>query len=180
MTRRERTLALLGAAFIAVYFFSLTHDALHAYFALDDSGNLYRAWYYPLGELFRANLLFFLTSPFYRPMGSAWYRAIFSVAGYDPVPFHVANLAILTANLWLTYTFSRRLSGSREVGALAALLIAYHPSFAYLYYDTAYIYDVLCYFFYFATLLLYVRVRQEARALKGWDWRRAADCSYAR
>lgn len=169
MTRREHTLALLGGAFIAVYFFSLTHDALHAYFALDDSGNLFRAWYYPLGQLFRANLLFFLTSPFNRPMGSAWYRAIFSVAGYNPVPFHVANLAILTANLWLTYAVSRRLSGSREVGALAALLIAYHPRFVYLYYDTAYIYDVLCYFFYFATLLLYARVRQQDRPLKGWE-----------
>jgi len=162
-------LALLGGAFIAVYFFSLTHDALHAYFALDDSGNLFRAWYYPLGELFRANLLFFLTSPFNRPMGSAWYRAIFSVAGYNPVPFHVANLAILTANLWLTYAVSRRLSGSREVGALAALLIAYHPRFVYLYYDTAFIYDVLCYFFYFATLLLYMRIRQQGRPLKGWE-----------
>ncbi|HUJ49584.1 MAG TPA: glycosyltransferase family 39 protein [Bryobacteraceae bacterium] len=169
MTRREQTLALLGGAFIAVYFFSLTHDALHAFFALDDSGNLYRAWYYPLPELFRANLLFFLTSPFNRPMGSAWYRAIFSFAGYNPVPFHIANLAILTANLWLTYALSRRLSGSREVGALAALLMAYHPRFAYLYFDTAYIYDVLCYFFYFATLLLYVRVRQQQRWLNGWE-----------
>ena len=169
MTRRERILALLGGAFIAVYFFSLTHDALHAFFALDDSGNLYRAWYYPLSELFRANLLFFLTSPFNRPMGSAWYRAIFSFAGYDPVPFHVANLAILTANLWLTYAVSRRLSASREVGALAALLIAYQPRFAYLYFDTAYIYDVLCYFFYFATLLLYLRVRQQQRWLNGWE-----------
>src|SRR5579871_1942045 len=158
MTRRERSLALLGATFIAAYFFSLTHDALHAFFALDDSGNLYRAWYYPLPELFRANLLFFLTSPFNRPMGSAWYRAIFSLAGYNPLPFHIANLAVLTANLWLTYAVSRRLSGSREVGALAALLIAYHPRFAYLYFDTAYIYDVLCYFFYFAALVLYMRI----------------------
>lgn len=169
MTRSERILALLGGAFIAVYFFSLTHDALHAYFALDDSGNLYRAWYYPLADLFRANLLFFLTSPFNRPMGSAWYRAIFSFAGYNPAPFHVANLAILTANLWLTYAVSRRLSGSREVGALAALLIAYHPRFVYLYFDTAYIYDVLCYCFYFATLLLYVRIRQQQRLPNGWE-----------
>ncbi len=169
MTRRERILALLGGAFIAVYFFSLTRDALHAYFALDDSGNLYRAWYYPLAELFRANLLFFLTSPFNRPMGSAWYRAIFSFAGYNPVPFHVANLVILLANLWFTYALSRRLSGSREVGALAALLMAYHPRFVYLYYDTAYIYDVLCYFFYFATLLFYMRVRQQQRVLKAWE-----------
>ena len=169
MTRRDRTLALLGGAFIAGYFLFLTRDALHAYFALDDSGNLYRAWYFPLAELFRANLLFFLTSPFNRPMGSAWYRAIFFFAGYNAVPFHVANLAILLANIWLTYAVSRRLTGSREVGALAALLIAYQPRFAYLYFDTAYIYDVLCYFFYFATLLLYIRARQQQRALTGWE-----------
>ena len=167
MTRREQTLALLGGIFITIYFLGLTHDALHAYFALDDSGNLYRAWYYPLAEHFRANILFFLTSPLNRPMGSTWYRAIFSWAGYNPVPFHVANLAILLANIWLTYAVARRLSGSREVGAFAALLIAYQPRFAYLYFDTAYIYDVLCYFFYFATLLVYVRARGQERALTG-------------
>jgi hypothetical protein len=169
MTRRDRTLALLGGAFIAGYFLLLTQDALHAYFALDDSGNLYRAWYFPLAELFRANLLFFLTSPFNRPMGSAWYRAIFFFAGYNPLPFHVVNLAILLVNIWLTYAVSRRLSGSREAGALAALLIAYQPRFVYLYFDTAYIYDVLCYLFYFAALLLYVRVRQQQRRLNGWE-----------
>ncbi len=67
------------------------------------------------------------------------------------------------------------------MGALAALLIAYHPRFVYLYYDTAYIYDVLCYFFYFATLLLYVRVRQQHRVLNGLGTcRRAAAYSFAR
>ena len=169
MTRRERTLAVLGGTFIAAYFLWLTRDALHAYFALDDSGNLFRAWYYSRTELFRANLLFFLTSHFYRPMGSAWYRTIFVFAGYNPVPFHVADLGILLANIWLTYAVSRRLSGSRETGALAALLITYHPRFAYLYFDTAYIYDVLCYFFYFSTLLFYIRVRGAQRGLHRWE-----------
>ena len=169
VTRRENILALLAASFIGVYFLSLTREALHAYFALDDSGNLFRAWYFPLPSLVRANLLFFLTSPFNRPMGSAWYRSIFFFAGYNPVPFHVANLIILLANVWLTYAVARRLSGSREAGALAALLIAYHPRFAYLYFDTAYIYDVLCYFFYFSTLLFYIRARQKMRALRAWE-----------
>jgi hypothetical protein len=169
MTRHERTLAVLGGTFIALYFLWLTRDALHAYFALDDSGNLFRAWYYPLTELFRANLLFFWTSHFYRPMGSAWYRTIFFFTGYDPVPFHIANLTILLANVWLTYAVSRRLSGSRETGALAALLIAYHPRFAYLYFDTAYIYDVLCYFFYFSTLLFYIRFRVGHRGPNRWE-----------
>lgn len=35
--------------------------------------------------------------------------------------------------------------------------------------DTAYIYDVLCYFFYFAALLFYIRIRQQKRVLSGWE-----------
>jgi hypothetical protein len=169
VTIRQRILPLLAASFIAIYFFALTRDTLHAYFALDDSGNLYRAWSYPLATLFRANFLFFLPSPFGRPMGSAWYRSIFYFAGYNPAPFHVANLLFLGGNLWLTYAVGRRLSGSREVGALTTLLLAYHPRFAGIYFDTAYIYDVLCYFFYFSAFLLYLRVRQQERALTTWE-----------
>ena len=174
MARRERILAAGAAFFIAAYFLALTHDAVHAYFALDDSGNLYRSWFYTLAELVKANLLFFLTSVFRRPAGSAWYRSIFYFAGYNPVPFHVVNLAILTANIWLTYAVARRLTYSREVGAFCALLVAYHPRFAYLYFDTAYIYDVLCYFFYFCALLFYLQVRDRQRPLRAWE---LATCS---
>jgi hypothetical protein len=35
-----------------------------------------------------------------------------------------------------------------------------------LYFDTAYIYDALCYFFFFSAFLLYVRVRQQDRLIK--------------
>src|SRR6202035_44984 len=51
----------------------------------------------------------------------------------------------------------------------AALLISYHGSFISLYFDTGYVYDVLCYLFYFATLLFYLRVRSRARPPRWWE-----------
>ena len=140
---------------MAVYFLALTHKALQGYFSTDDSMNLYVSWYPSLFSLIKANFLFFLNSPFYRPMGSAWYRIMFFVAGYHPEAFHAVNLVILMINIWLTYELASRLSDSRETGALAALLIAYQPAFAGLYFDTAYIYDVLCFGFFLAALLVY-------------------------
>src|SRR5579871_668528 len=156
-----RRFKVFAALLIAVYFFLLTKDSLRAYFSPDDSMNLYRSWIYPAGQLVKANLLFFETSPFFRPMGSAWYRAIYHFAGFNAVPFHAANLLILAANIFLTYAVARRLSGSVEAGTLTALLGCYHTAFAWLYFDTGYVYDVLCYFFYFSVFLVYLRTRQQ-------------------
>jgi len=86
------------------------------------------------------------------------------------VPFHVAILIVLAANIWLTYAVSRRLTDSREIGVLAALLVSYHPAFGWLYFDTGFAYDVICYFFYFAAFLFYLRVRQQARTPRLWEW----------
>jgi hypothetical protein len=47
------------------------------------------------------------------------------------------------------------------------LLAAYHTSFAHLYFDTGFIYDVFCYCFYFTTLLVYLR-RRQANRFPGW------------
>ena len=150
---------------MGTYFIAYTRGAFHSYFSPDDATNLYRSWIFPLSALFKANVLFFLNSPFFRPLASAWYRVIFFFAGFNPLPFHIVNLLILGANIWLTYCFSRRLSGSPEIGLAAALLVSYHPGFGPLYFDTGFIFDVLCYLFYFGALLYYVRLRQQDRAL---------------
>ena len=57
------------------------------------------------------------------------------------------------------------LARSREVGALTALLLAYHPYFSSLYYNTGLCYDIFCYFFYFAALGWYVRRRERKELL---------------
>jgi hypothetical protein len=162
MTRRN-LFSVLTALLIGVYFVMLTKDVTRSYFSPDDCMTIYRSWANSAGSLVKANFLFFLNSPFYRPMGSVWYRLMFELAGFNPVPFHISNLFTLAANMWFTYCVSSRLSGSRTAGALAALLIAYHGRFINLYFDTGYIYDVVCYFFYFATFSYYLRVRSRPR-----------------
>lgn len=169
MSQKNLLLSGLTLFFIGAYFIALTKDAVLCYFSPDDCMTIYRSWANPAGALLKANLLFFLNSVFYRPMGSVWYRTMFDIAGFNPVPFHISNLCTLAVNIWLTYCVVRRLTRSREVGALAALLISYHGFFICLYFDTGYIYDVVCYFFYFSTLLFYLRVRSRPRPPRWWE-----------
>ena len=166
----DRCLFAVGALLLAAYFFRLTRASLHVYFTGDDLMNLYRSWYFPAAQLVKANLLFFLNSDFLRPMGSVWYRAIIDCAGFNPFWFHACNLAMLAANIWLTYSVARRLAGSREIAALTALAMAYQQRLGSLYFDTGFVYDVLCYFFLFAALALYLHVRARGDALRWWHW----------
>ncbi len=167
----DRGLAVLAGLAIGVYFFRLTRPALHTYFTADDFQNLWRGWFFPLGSLLKANLLFFWTSDFNRPTVADWYRVILHFAGMDPFWFRAANLAAHGGNIFLTYAVTRRLTGSRETAMVTALLFSYSKAQNYLYFDTGYTCDVLCYLFYFGNFLYYLRIRQEERAP---TWRETA------
>ena len=162
--KSDRRLAAIALFLIACYFFRLTRHALRIGFSSDDLMNLHRSWFFPLRELIKANLLFFLPSDFIRPMGSVWYRSIYYFAGFHAAPFHAVDLAILFANIFLTYAVARRLSGSRLAALATALLSCYRRNSEALYFDTGYVYDVLCYLFMFAALLWYIAIRQRNRA----------------
>jgi hypothetical protein len=162
--KADRNLAAIGLFVIGCYFFLLTRQVLSAGFSGDDLMNLHRSWFFPLRALIKANLLFFLPSDFGRPLGSLWYRSIYYFAGFHGAPFHAIALAILLANIFLTYAVARRLTGSRLAALAAALLLSYERRWTPLYFDTGYIYDVLCYFFTFAALLWYIAIRQKNRA----------------
>jgi hypothetical protein len=164
-----RLLFAAGALLLAAYFLALIRPGFKVYFSPDDTMNLYKPWSRPLHELIMANLVFFRSSPIYRPFASAWYATIFHFAGFNPRPFHIAYAAIFLLNIFWTYSVARRLSGSRETGAVTALLGSYHPALAPLFLDTAYVYDALCYCFYFAAMLLYVRAREQGRQLTRWE-----------
>jgi hypothetical protein len=59
-----------------------------------------------------------------------------------------------------------RLLGCEELAAyLAALAVCYHAGLANLYYNAAFIFDVLCGFFYLASFVYYVRIRNRGRLL---------------
>jgi hypothetical protein len=163
----RKLLPAVAPLFISIYFLALTWRAVYTYFSPDDLLNLYQSWWHPAPLLIRANLLFFEPSLWPRPMASLWLRSIYSVAGFHPAPFKAIELAVLVANIFLTFAVARRLAGSRTAAALTALAAAYHGQAAHLYFDTGYVFDVLCYFFYFSAVIVYLRARRGAQTSAG-------------
>ena len=152
---------------ISIYFLSLSWSALYFYFSPDDSMNLYQAWIQNLQEIVRANLLFFRPSLYPRPFASAVFRIYFAIAGFHVTPLRALNLALLTANLFLAYAVTRRLTRSRTAAALTILLLAYHGRAKALYLDTAFLFDVLSFTFFFLAVTVYLRARASGR-IPGW------------
>ncbi|HWC98799.1 MAG TPA: glycosyltransferase family 39 protein [Candidatus Sulfopaludibacter sp.] len=149
MAPRHR--AVIAAALaVAALFFAFAGDGLRAYFTPDDMMNLYVSWSATPSALLHQD----------RPLGALVYRAMFAVFGLDPVPYRVLCFALLLANLALLYRFCRRISGSREIGALACLLGAYHAHLADLYYSTGTLFDLLCCLFFLLAFNFYLRIRE--------------------
>ena len=141
-------------------FFLFAGDGIRAYFTPDDMMNLYVSWSATPAGLLHVD----------RPLGSIVYRAMFGLFGLNPVPYRLLCFGLLLTNLALLYEFCRRLSGSRETGALACLLGAYHAHLADLYYSTGTIYDLLCCLFFLLAFNWYLRIRQAGRP----SWRQTA------
>jgi hypothetical protein len=150
----ERTCIIGGILVVLGYLAVFAGDGLLAYFTPDDMMNLYFAWFRPL-------------SVADRPIGALFYRGMFAAFGLNPLPYRIACFVLLLVNLALLYRFCVRLSGSKEIGALACLLGAYHAHLADLYYSTGTIYDLLCCAFFLGAFVYYVEIRQRGE-LPGW------------
>ena len=159
----NRIASTLAGLCIVAYFLILAGEGVFAYFSPDDLMNLYSAWTKPAVEAIKGNILFF--SGFYRPMGGIFYRALYAVAGFNPLPFRIACYLLMVVNLYLCYSLAKRLTGSREMGLLATLIACYHARFADLYYSTGAVYDLLCFTFFYGVFLYYVRIRQAGEVL---------------
>lgn len=134
----------------------------------DDIMNLNFAWVPPWHELAVSLLVPF--TRFYRPAGSLLYRLVFDGFGLNFVPFRVAVYLLLATNIYLVNRLALRLSGSCEVGALAALLFTFHGRMDGIYRNNGTLYDVLCATFSLLTLLYYVSVRQRGESIRGRRW----------
>lgn len=104
-----------------------------------------------------------LWSGFYRPMAGWFYMPIFSVAGLNPAPYHFLDLTLLGAAAYFAYRVARRLGAGELAAVLAALVMCFHGGMTVLYYSTGYIFDVLCGFFYLATMVYYLGIRARGR-----------------
>ena len=149
-----------------MYFVVLIWPGFSMHFAPDDMHNMYTYWEPGPWRVIQANVLF--ATPFYRPLAGFFYLPLFRFFGFNPLPYRVVIFALVCVNTWLLYALARRVTGSREAGGFAVLLGCFHPSAAAVFYSTAMIYEVLCFGFMCATLLLYVRVRASGRTL---SWR---------
>src|ERR1017187_8967651 len=158
---RKLAFALLTLA----YFLYFNWNGLWVRFAADDMMNMAGAWRLP-----PTRILLDLSMPWhgaYRPMGSLFYLPLLKAFGLNPLPYHAVMLGILLGNLYLMYVFARRIGCGELQAALATLIVAYHAGLSMLYYNTAFIYDVLCFSFYMGAFLCYTRVRAQGRPLRG-------------
>jgi hypothetical protein len=153
--RRWKTAAL--ALFLAAWFLGHAWKGLTVYFQGDDSMNLYQAWVLSPWQIIVGNL-----SPFtavYRPVGTAFYRLGFFALGWHPLGFRIAAYVLMMVNIYLLYRVAKLVTGSTEIGVLAALLGAYHQRLMDLYLNGGAIYDVLCGTFFLLALCLYLKNR---------------------
>lgn len=149
------------AGFLLTWFLYFNWSSLSVHFAPDDMMNM--AYYFRAGPASLAAALITPWTGFYRPMGGLFYMTLFAGFGLNPAPYHAAILMLLAPSVWLTYRFARMLGCGEMAAGLAALAMAYHPGLSNLYYNSGFVYDVLCLFFYLATLVYYGRVREQGR-----------------
>jgi hypothetical protein len=156
---------LIPALFIAFYFFHSTGLGLRADFSHDDLMNMNWSLARSYPDNLKDLVLFWRPTPTYRPVGALVYKVSLDLAGLNLFPLRVFCYILMSLNLFLLYAVARRLSGSREIAVLAALLCAYHRGLSGLYFNNGTLYDILCFFFTFAALLFYIRARQAGRPL---------------
>jgi len=145
------------ALFLAAWFLSRAWRGLFVYFQGDDMMNTYQAWLLPWWKVLAANLTPFTTV--YRPFGSLYYKAAYSVFGFHPLGFRVVTYSFMLLNIALMYRLARLITGSTAVAALTALLGSYHPRLMDLFLNNGTVYDVLACTFVLLALCSYVRAK---------------------
>lgn len=136
---------------------------LEARFAADDMMNLARYVGEGWSSILKGTLAFWEGS--YRPLGGLFYLSLYTFFRLDPLPYRIVIHGILAVNLLLSLRAAELLTRSRLTAAVTTLFVGYHPALFNLHYETSVIYDVLCYSFYLAAVILYVSKRRDGAAL---------------
>ncbi len=162
----RRVLLRAGFAALAlVYLLRFAAPGLEAGFNSDDPMNIYYYWSRGPGQLLLNLPLFFTT--YQRPIGGVYFSLLYYLFDLDPLPYHIVLIALLVVNTYLAYRFGWLLSGSELAGGLTAIVTAYHARMSMLVYLPAYVFDVLCFTFYFLTLTYYIALRRHGARLTG-------------
>jgi hypothetical protein len=176
--QRHTILDAICVAVLIAYFLYFALPALRGGFREDEMMNMGICWCAGALKSLLANIVFW--KPFlcpgnalydlplylYRPGGALYYLPLYHFFGLDPLPYRIVQISILAASIPLVFYLSRRLASSRSIAFLAVLALCYHPRLAGLVFVGAFIYDVLCGFFYFAALAYYIHVREQDVSLR--------------
>ena len=162
----SRTLAFLSALFILSFFLFFSYSGLFSYFTFDDGTTIF-VCLKPFEVSFWRDLLHVLTvfTTAFRPLTTMFWRPLYAVFGFNPLPYRIVVQLLLTVNIGLAYFLARRLEMTREAAALTALVFCYNASTSALYYDTCLVGDVICFLFYALTVLFYIGGRQAGHPL---------------
>jgi hypothetical protein len=157
VTRNGWIVQIGFAAIVLAYFVWFVGPGLSGRFDNDDPWNIYYYWSRGTGELIRNLFLFFST--YFRPMGGVYFASLYHFFGVSPFPYHVVTTALLLLNTFLAYRFGRQITGSQLAGGLTALATTYHARMAQTVYLPTFVFDVLCFTFYFLALTYYLSIR---------------------
>ena len=161
---RPTIIDAICVAFLIAYFLHFALPALRGGFREDEMLNMWIYWRVGLVKSLLANIKFWTT--FYRPAGALYYLPLYHFFRLDPLPYRIIQISILAALIPIAYHLARLLAHSRSVAFLAVLALCYHPVLANLVFVGAFIYDVLCGFFYLAALTYYVHLREQDICLR--------------
>ena len=146
-------------------------NGLQAFFTGDDVTNLvhlHGCFDTPFLEILQQALT--VATGAYRPIGGLFYRLLYSLFGFDPLPFRVAAFALMGVNLLLAYRLVRILSGSRAAALAATFLLSCNASFIELYHSTGTIYDILCFGFFVGAFSIYAASRSNGKIIGRKRW----------
>jgi len=163
--RRIDTQSLIRICFaiiVLAFFVKFACPGLAYGFNGDDPGNIYHHWTRSR-ELLIGLPVFFNT--YYRPMGGLYFAALYYLFGLNPLPYHIVLTSLLLLNTYLAYRAARLLSDSELVSGVTAVLMVYHVQMQQIVYLPAYVFDVLCFTFYFLALNYYLRIRTRGGVL---------------
>lgn len=149
-----------SVALIAAYVAWFVWPWTGAGFSPDDLMNCHRALTQTWWKLLADHATVFQPTPEYRPLGSFFYRTLYTAFGFNPVPFHAALYALLAINSLLTFAAVRRLTGNAAAAWIATVLHAWHGNWAGLHMNTGFCFDVLCYTFFTAALVAFLSDRR--------------------
>jgi len=151
------------ALLFCAYFLLISWDAVKAHFAPDEMFAIWWYWHPSPWHLLISQ--FTIWSGALRPLGGLFYLPIYLAFGLNPVPYHVVLLLLLMVGAYLMYRLAVALGCNGIAAAMVALIACYHGGMSNLYYNSVFVFDVLCGLFYFAALGYYAHIRSSKRLL---------------